>query len=55
MPTTRLTDIQKISELFGTSVPMSSNVFKKFQKDISSRSGDIPLSNFGEEVSKQTD
>ena len=28
---------------------------KKFQKDVSSRTGDIPLSNFGKEVSKQTD
>ena len=31
------------------------NVLKKFQKDISSRTGDIHLSNFGKEVSKQTD
>ena len=44
----------KNSELFGTSVPMSRTVLKKLQKDISSRSGDIPLSNFGKEVSKQT-
>ena len=34
---------------------MSRTVLKKFQKDISSRSRDIPLSNFGEEVCKQTD
>ena len=42
-------------ELFGTSVPMSRNVFKKIQKDTSLSSGFIPLSNFGKKVSKQTD
>ena len=31
------------------------NISKKFRKDISSRTGDIPLSNFGKEVSKLTD
>ena len=31
------------------------NVSKKFQQDISSRTGDIPLYSFGKEVSKQTD
>ena len=30
-------------------------VSKKIQKDITSRTGDIPLSNFGKKVSKQTD
>ena len=42
-------------ELFGTSVPMSRNVFKKIQKDTSFSSGYIPLSNFGKKVGKQTD
>ena len=31
------------------------NASKKFQKDISSRTGDIPLSDFGKEANKQTD
>ena len=31
------------------------NASKKFQKYTPSRTGDIPLSNFGKEVSKQTD
>ena len=55
MPTTRLTDIQKIQNYLDPVCQCLRNVFKKFQKDVSSRSGDIPLSNFGKEVSKQTD
>ena len=34
---------------------LSRKVTKKFQKDISSRTVDIPLSNSGKEISKQTD
>ena len=52
MPTTWLTDIQKIRIIWN----QCTNVSKKFQKDTSLRTGDIPLSNFGKEVSKkQTD
>ena len=35
--------------------PTSQECLQKFQKEISSRTGDIPLSNFGKEVSKKAD
>ena len=42
--------------LWGKSSVLSpSDFFRKFQKDISSRSGDIPMSNLCKEVSQQTD
>ena len=55
MPTTRLTDIQKNQNYLELVYQHVRNASKKFQKDISSRTGDMPLSNFGKKVSKQTD
>ena len=55
MPTTRLTDIHKNQNYLEQLYQHLRNVSKKFQKDISSRTGDILMSNFGKEVSKQTD
>ena len=55
MPTTRLTDIQKNQNYLEPVYQHLRNVSKKFKKNISFRTGDIPLSNFGKEVSKQTD
>ena len=55
MQTTRLTDIQNIQNYLELVNQHLSNVSEKFQKDILSRSEDIPLSNFGKDVSKQTD
>ena len=43
MPTTRLTDIQTNLNFFGYSVPTPQEGLKKFEKDISSRTGDIPI------------
>ena len=55
MPTTRLTDIQKIQNYLEPVYQHLRNVSKKIGKDISSRTGDIPLYDFGKEISKQTD
>ena len=55
MQTTRLTDIQNIQNYLELVNQHLSNVSEKFQKDILSRSEDIPLSNFGKDVRKQTD
>ena len=55
MPTTRLTDIQTNLNYFDPVYQHLRKVSKKFQKDISFRTGDIPLSYFSKEVSKQTD
>ena len=55
MPTTRLTDIQTNLNYFDPVYQHLRKVSKKFQKDISFRTGDIPLSYFSKEVNKQTD
>ena len=55
MPTTRLIDIQKNQNYLEPVYKHLRIISKTFQKDISSRTGDIPLSNFGKEVSKLTD
>ena len=55
MPTTRLTDIQKNHNYLEPVYQHLRNACKEFQKDISFKTGDIPLSNIGKEVRKQTD
>ena len=55
MPSARLADIQKIQNYLEPVYQHIRNVSKKILKDISSRTGDIPLSNFDKEVSKETD
>ena len=49
----RLTDIQEIQNYYEIVEMHPRNVSKKIQKHISSKTGDIPLFDFGEEVSKQ--
>ena len=53
MPTTRLTDIQTNLNYLYPVYQHLRKVSKKFQKDISSRTGDITLSYLSKEVSKK--
>ena len=55
MPTTGMTDIQKIQNYLEPVYQHLRNASKEFQKDISFKTGYIPLSNILKEVSKQTD
>ena len=56
MPTTRLTDIQKIQNYFEPVYQYLRNVLKKIQKGISSRTGDIPtFLDFSKEVCQLPD
>ena len=53
-PTNRLTDIQEIQNYLDLVYKHPRKAPKEFQWDISSRTGDICLSNFSKEVSKYT-